>query len=723
MKKKNMSARFKASVMSLVMAASCVPAAMISVPVGAVVSPSTDDDAETDKKTDSGIGVGEVYEGFTADVAESGLKIINITFTPDFTGKFSCGFGIGIKKSPYWLEYDAKKGFIDSKEGTVKIASTEIACKAGEPVTISFDVSKLDLSYTPSTSKYPGKFEFRNYYAGESEGTITVDKIEANGEFVTPPKPDDNPDNPDTPNKPVENVPHNNRTSSGDNWSFKDNGDGTATISSTVARQVEFGEDPIILTLGYDEDSYALEGKTPGEDDPINSHKFKYSDFGISDMYGVTVESLTAVIESEEEIDTFMYGGGLNVKQSSPADTEFAKKVAGIKGKESPGYQYNDCGADQLNEYEEAGVKFDIKPSGGATMTGAGTYIEAYWEVPAEVQPYTGTKPSDEISFQYWYGTKAEQPEDAETPEKVETVKLTSAVLTYTKEIVVPYTGSIAEKVNSMVDHTDEEKNALHVKYADLGIEDDMDIYAIRFDISAKSKVGKLVYNVGTSVTEDAVTDEEYWFQEEGDYCVLDAGETTQIMWIIPMDAAGTSSKTNFVSPDGEVYFGYYYGDEDAITIDNIEIYYDVATTTTTTSKTTTTSTTTSTTTTTSTSKSTTPTTSTKATTTTTTPSTSSTSTSPTTPPTAPTPPKVTKWGDANVDGNVNISDAVLIMQSIANPEEFTVTEQGKINGDVIDNGGGLTNLDALAIQYVEIKTITDEAFPMSATDLDALND
>ncbi|MDE6093037.1 MAG: DUF5620 domain-containing protein, partial [Ruminococcus sp.] len=473
---------------------------------------------------------------------------------------------------------------------------------------------------------------------------------------------------------------------------------------------VEFGEDPIILTLGYDEDSYALEGKTPGEGDPINSHKFKYSDFGISDMYGVTVESLTAVIESEEEIDTFMYGGGLNVLQSSPADTEYAKNVAGIKGKESAGYWYNDCGEDQLKEFEEAGVKFDIKPSNGATMTGAGTYIEAYWEVPAEVQPYTGTKPSDEISFQYWYSTKAEQPEDAETPEKGETVNLTSAVLTYTKEIVVPYTGSIAEKVNAMVDHTDEEKNALHVKYADLGIEEDMDVYAIRFDISAKSKVGKLVYNVGTSVTEDAVTDEEYWFQEEGDYCVLDAGETTQIMWIIPMDAAGTSSKTNFVSPDGEVYFGYYYGAEDAITIDNIEIYYDVATTTTTTSKTTTTSTTTST------SKPTTTTTTTKATTTTTT-STPSTTT------TAPTTPKVTKWGDANIDGKVNISDAVLIMQSIANPEEFTVTDQGKLNGDVIDNGKGLTNLDALAIQYVEIKTITDEAFPMSATDLDALND
>lgn len=118
MKRKNMSARLKASVMSFVMAASCVPAAMVSVSAGAVSS-SPAIDITASKKAGSGIGVGDKYEGFTADVATSGLKTMNITFTPDFTGNFSCGFGIGIAKDPYWLEYDAEKGFIDSKGGTV----------------------------------------------------------------------------------------------------------------------------------------------------------------------------------------------------------------------------------------------------------------------------------------------------------------------------------------------------------------------------------------------------------------------------------------------------------------------------------------------------------------------------------------------------------------------------------------------------------------------------
>ncbi|MDE5771639.1 MAG: cellulose 1,4-beta-cellobiosidase, partial [Ruminococcus sp.] len=68
------------------------------------------------------------------------------------------------------------------------------------------------------------------------------------------------------------------------------------------------------------------------------------------------------------------------------------------------------------------------------------------------------------------------------------------------------------------------------------------------------------------------------------------------------------------------------------------------------------------------------------------------------------------------------ISDAVLIMQSIANPDQYKLSAQGKLNADVVDNGGGITNSDALAIQYVEAKTITNEAFPMTATELDALD-
>ena len=63
--------------------------------------------------------------------------------------------------------------------------------------------------------------------------------------------------------------------------------------------------------------------------------------------------------------------------------------------------------------------------------------------------------------------------------------------------------------------------------------------------------------------------------------------------------------------------------------------------------------------------------------------------------------------GDANCDGQVLLNDAVLVMQSIGNPDAYAVggtdknamTEQGAANADVSDNGDGLTNKDALSIQ------------------------
>ena len=68
--------------------------------------------------------------------------------------------------------------------------------------------------------------------------------------------------------------------------------------------------------------------------------------------------------------------------------------------------------------------------------------------------------------------------------------------------------------------------------------------------------------------------------------------------------------------------------------------------------------------------------------------------------------------GDANCDGELSMADAVLIMQSIANPAKYGVngtdenhiTEQGKINGDIAGNNDGITNADALAIQKKLLK-------------------
>lgn len=74
------------------------------------------------------------------------------------------------------------------------------------------------------------------------------------------------------------------------------------------------------------------------------------------------------------------------------------------------------------------------------------------------------------------------------------------------------------------------------------------------------------------------------------------------------------------------------------------------------------------------------------------------------------------KYGDADCDGQILLNDAVLIMQSIGNPDAYgvggydpsAITAEGQKNGDCCNTGDGLTNLDALAIQKYLIHIIPE---------------
>ena len=80
-----------------------------------------------------------------------------------------------------------------------------------------------------------------------------------------------------------------------------------------------------------------------------------------------------------------------------------------------------------------------------------------------------------------------------------------------------------------------------------------------------------------------------------------------------------------------------------------------------------------------------------------------------------------TLYGDANCDGTVDISDAVLIMQSQSNPEKYIITPQGLKNADCVDNPKGVTPTDALAIQMVEAKTLKASQLPTTSEIINSL--
>lgn len=58
--------------------------------------------------------------------------------------------------------------------------------------------------------------------------------------------------------------------------------------------------------------------------------------------------------------------------------------------------------------------------------------------------------------------------------------------------------------------------------------------------------------------------------------------------------------------------------------------------------------------------------------------------------------------GDANCDGQLNMADAVYIMQCVSNPDKYKLSETGELNADV-DGIPGITNKDALVIQMFKL--------------------
>lgn len=72
------------------------------------------------------------------------------------------------------------------------------------------------------------------------------------------------------------------------------------------------------------------------------------------------------------------------------------------------------------------------------------------------------------------------------------------------------------------------------------------------------------------------------------------------------------------------------------------------------------------------------------------------------------------KYGDANEDGEVNVADAVLIMQTLSNPNEYKLSAYGLKAGDVVGNGDGITAKDALAIQMIGINLLKVEDLPVA---------
>lgn len=70
------------------------------------------------------------------------------------------------------------------------------------------------------------------------------------------------------------------------------------------------------------------------------------------------------------------------------------------------------------------------------------------------------------------------------------------------------------------------------------------------------------------------------------------------------------------------------------------------------------------------------------------------------------------KYGDANCDGKIDISDAVAVLQYTANKTKYPLTDEGIKNADT-DGESGITGSDAIVIQKIDAGLIDPEELPI----------
>lgn len=68
--------------------------------------------------------------------------------------------------------------------------------------------------------------------------------------------------------------------------------------------------------------------------------------------------------------------------------------------------------------------------------------------------------------------------------------------------------------------------------------------------------------------------------------------------------------------------------------------------------------------------------------------------------------PTASKYGDANCDGDVNISDVVLVKSWLLNSNKYSMSEQGKANADVQGSANGINGNDVVAIQKYVLQLV-----------------
>lgn len=274
--------------------------------------------------------------------------------------------------------------------------------------------------------------------------------------------------------------------------------------------------------------------------------------------------------------------------------------LAGFKEDPNAGYWYNDIGADNYDEImtnvQNAGAEFGVTVQNGKDIKGQnfGDYVEVTWDVPEEVKPYADVKQSTSLSFQLWYGEI-----EAEEYTPLESMDIDSAMLTYTQVITFPYKASQTLTTNTALTTGSKPAEFLFSDFDEMTYTNTADVYAILFTLDTKVSARQLVLGSGTTVLDKKSDDHWYQADTNGNSITLLSADDTKkeytYMWVMPQAVAktykyaedGTVNKSspieNYISteqPNDNFKLGLYYADDasatevTSATVKDVTIYY-----------------------------------------------------------------------------------------------------------------------------------------------------
>ncbi len=273
--------------------------------------------------------------------------------------------------------------------------------------------------------------------------------------------------------------------------------------------------------------------------------------------------------------------------------------LAGFKADKNSGYWYNDIGADNYDEVlanlKEYGGSFGVTVQNGKDVKDQnfGDYVQVTWDIPEDVKDYADVKLGNSISFQLWYGEIESDEYTALT-----SLDLESAMLTYTEVVTFPYQNN--SKITAGDTLTVGGSPASY-EYADFNMtyENTADVYAVLFTLDTKVDARQLVLGTGTSVL--AKKSSTYWYQadDNGSSIALVSADDNKkeytYMWVMPQAVAKSykynqdgsvtvsGSVENYVSTEQEgdnFKIGLYYADDadataiKSATVKDVTVYY-----------------------------------------------------------------------------------------------------------------------------------------------------